>query len=286
VAISPDRRGRYVGARPQEPITDIAIDATVRAAAPHQLSRGRPPGERLRLERSDLRQKIRKRKVGNLVVFAIDASSSMHAQARMTATKGAILSLLQDAYVRRDKVAVIVFRGRDAEVVLRPTSGALTAQQQLRALTVGGTTPLTHGLLAAFHLLRSEKLKDSSLRPLLVVVSDGRGNVSMSGGDPRVEALKVADRIRVAGFDTLVIDSARDFSRAARLPSHRLMYHMAGPNTCAELAQHLGASYHALYDLSRDQVTRAVAHHLNDRSDPWQETGGHFRSPPSWDRNT
>src|SRR6185437_10007725 len=117
-----DRRGRYVRAEPKAKVNDLAIDATVRAAAPMQKDRGRRPGERLLLERDDLRQKVRERKVGNLIVFVVDASASMDAEQRMAATKGAILSLLQDAYVRRDRVAVVIFKNRTAEVVLRPTS--------------------------------------------------------------------------------------------------------------------------------------------------------------------
>ena len=106
---TPDRRGRYVRAEAKEKVSDLAIDATVRAAAPMQKHRGRRHGERLMLERQDLRQKVRERKIGNLIVFVVDASASMDAEQRMAATKGAILSLLKDAYVRRDRVAVVIF---------------------------------------------------------------------------------------------------------------------------------------------------------------------------------
>ena len=116
---TPDRRGRYVRAEPKEKVSDLAIDATVRAAAPLQRERGRQHGERLMLERQDLRQKVRERKVGNLIVFVVDASASMDAEQRMAATKGAILSLLQDAYVRRDRVAVVIFKNRAAADVER-----------------------------------------------------------------------------------------------------------------------------------------------------------------------
>src|SRR5229473_2200307 len=128
---TPDRRGRYVRAEPKAKVNDLAIDATVRAAAPMQKDRGRRPGERLKLERDDLRQKVRERKIGNLIVFVVDASASMDAEQRMAATKGAILSLLQDAYVRRDRVAVVIFKNRTAEVVLRPTSSVSLARRRL-----------------------------------------------------------------------------------------------------------------------------------------------------------
>src|ERR1700674_2898665 len=157
---TPDRRGRYVRAQPKAKVTDLAIDATVRAAAPMQKDRGRLPGERLKLERDDLRQKVRERKIGNLIVFVVDASASMDAEQRMAATKGAILSLLQDAYVRRDRVAVVIFKNRTAEVVLRPTSSVSLARRRLEKLSVGGTTPLTHGLMAGYKVVKTELLRD------------------------------------------------------------------------------------------------------------------------------
>src|SRR5881398_943071 len=157
---TPDRRGRYVRAEPKEKVSDLAIDATVRAAAPLQRERGRRHGERLMLEKQDLRQKVRERKIGNLIVFVVDASASMDAEQRMAATKGAILSLLQDAYVRRDRVAVVVFKNRSAEVVLRPTSSVSLAQRRLERLSVGGTTPLTHGLMAGYKVIKTELMRD------------------------------------------------------------------------------------------------------------------------------
>lgn len=183
----------------------------------------------------------------------------------MAATKGAVLSLLADAYVRRDRVAVVVFRNRSAEVVLGPTSGALIAQRQLEKLSVGGTTPLTHGLVTAYGLIKTEMLKDDSLRPLFVLVSDGRGNVAMGKEDPAVEARRVAERIRAEKIDALVIDSVRDLSseEIRELPTHTPMYHQIRPsNACADLAEAMGARYHALYDLSRDGITAAVADEL------------------------
>src|SRR5438105_8058349 len=189
---SEDRRGRYVRARTLDKVTDLAVDATVRAAAPHQVRRGRRQGERMLLEGQDLHQKVRERKIGNLIVFVVDASASMDAEQRMAATKGAILSLLQDAYVRRDRVAVVVFKNRSAEVVLRPTSSISLAQRRLERLSVGGTTPLTHGLMAGYKVIKTELLRDPSIRPLLVLLSAGRGNISMFKEEPLVEAQKVA----------------------------------------------------------------------------------------------
>jgi len=265
---SPDRRGRYVRAQTQERVTDLAVDATVRAAAPHQVERGRTEGERMRLERPDLHQKVRERKVGNLIVFVVDASASMDAEQRMAATKGAILSLLQDAYVRRDRVAVVVFKNRSAEVVLRPTSSVSLAQRRLERLSVGGTTPLTHGLMAGYKVIRTELARDPSIRPLLVLISDGRGNISMFKEEPLVEAQKVAALISAEKIESLVIDSARDFSHlpsVQHLARVAPMYQTYAINACADLADRMGARYYGLYDLSRDEIASAVASQLKKR---------------------
>jgi magnesium chelatase subunit D len=265
---SVDRRGRYVRAQQQEKVTDLAVDATVRAAASQQVRRGRGEGGRLRLERHDLHQKVRERKVGNLIVFVLDASASMDAEQRMSATKGAILSLLQDAYVRRDRVAVVVFKNRSAEVVLRPTSSVSLAQRRLERLSVGGTTPLTHGLMAGYGVIKAETTRDQSLRPLLVLISDGRGNISMFKEEPLVEAQKVAALIQSEKIEALVIDSARDFSHlpsVQHLARVAPMYQTYAINACSDLAERMGARYYGLYDLSRDEIASAVTKQLHRR---------------------
>ncbi len=262
---SADRRGRYVRAAQREKVTDLALDATVRAAAPHQVSRGRQGGGRLLLERQDLHQKVRERKVGNLIVFVVDASASMDAEQRMAATKGAILSLLQDAYVRRDRVAVVVFKNRSAEVVLRPTASVQLAQRRLERLSVGGTTPLTHGLMTGYGVIKTELTRDPTIRPLLVLISDGRGNISMFKEEPLVEAQKVAALIAAEKIDALVIDSARDFSHlpsVQHLARVAPMYQTYAINACADLAERMAARYYGLYDLSRDEIASAVERHL------------------------
>jgi magnesium chelatase subunit D len=262
---TPDRRGRYVRAQPRAKVNDLAIDATVRAAAPMQKDRGRLAGERLRLEREDLRQKVRERKIGNLIVFVVDASASMDAEQRMAATKGAILSLLQDAYVRRDRVAVVIFKNRTAEVVLRPTSSVSLARRRLEKLSVGGTTPLTHGLMAGYKVVKTELLRDPTIRPLLVLISDGRGNISMFKEEPLIEAQKVAAMIDAEEIDALVIDSARDYSHlpsVQHLARVAPMYQTYAINACADLAERMGARYYGLYDLSRDEIASAVEREL------------------------
>jgi magnesium chelatase subunit D len=231
---------------------------------------GEAAGEHLRLERHDLRQKVRDRKIGNLIVFVVDASASMDAEQRMHATKGAVLSLLRDAYIRRDKVALVVFSGREARVVLRPTNSVETAERRLSRLTVGGTTPLTHGLVEGLKLVHSEKLKNPDVYPLLVLISDGRGNISVAGEEPLLEAQKVAEQVRGEGIQSLVIDSARDYSKS--LPARRLAqisgsaYSSYALNACSDLAEHLGGRYLGLFDLSQKSIVAGVQESLGQRA--------------------
>ena len=274
-AQSKDKRGRYVRARQAEHTTDVAFDATMRAAAPHQLRRraehaattGSPA---LHLERQDLRQKVRRRRTGTLIVFVVDASASMDAEQRMQATKGAVLSLLRDAYVRRDKVALVVFSGRTARVVLQPTSSIDLAEHRLQRLGVGGTTPLTHGLVAGLKLIRTERIRDSSVYPLLVLISDGRGNISLFGEEPLIEAQRMAEQLGAEGVHVLVIDSARDHSLRTALPRvgthHRApLFGGYGFNACLDLAERAGGEYLGLYDLSQGAIVEGVEKTLRGR---------------------
>src|SRR6266566_2055412 len=204
---SETKRGRYVRSSQAEKVTDVAFDATVRAAAPHQRSRRQAAPDainKLQLESQDLRQKVRERKTGNLIVFVVDASASMDAEQRMLATKGAILSLLRHAYVRRDKVALVAFSGRNARVVLRPTSSVDLAERRLERLSIGGTTPLTHGLMTGLKLIKTERLRDPQVYPLLVLISDGRGNISLFGEEPLLEAQRMAGQIKQEGVRAMV----------------------------------------------------------------------------------
>ena len=259
-SVSKDRRGRYVRSEPREHVTDVALDATLRAAAPHQARRrAQADSEGLVVERQDLRQKVRRRKTGTLIVFVVDASASMDAEQRMLATKGAVLSLLRDAYLRRDKVSLIVFSGRTAKVVLAPTSSTDLAQSRLQRLGVGGTTPLTHGLMAGLRVIRSERLRDSSVRPLLVLISDGRGNISLFGEEPIVEAQKVADQLGAEGIRTLIIDSSRDYAGGSS------MLRGYGANACRDLADRSGGEYLGLFDLSQGAILAGVERSLRSR---------------------
>jgi magnesium chelatase subunit D len=173
---------------------------TLIAAAPHQRDRGRR-GSGLLLHRGDVRLAVREGRESNLVLFAVDASGSMAARSRMSAVSGAVLSLLLDAYQRRDKVGLISFRGADAQVVLPPTSAVDAAVARLRSLRTGGRTPLAAGLLCAARVLAAERLRDPARRALLVVLTDGRA--TYGGMDA---AMAAAGLLRRDGVASIVVD--------------------------------------------------------------------------------
>jgi magnesium chelatase subunit D len=225
--------GRTVGARPPRPgspTRDVHLTATLVASAPHQLGRGRT-GPGLVLEGTDLREHRREGRESNLVLFLVDASGSMAARRRMEAVKGAVLSLLLDAYQRRDKVGLVCFRGAGAELLLPPTSSVDAAARRLAAMPAGGRTPLAAGLTQARATLRRERLRDPLRRPLLVVVTDGRHT---AGGDPSAAAAV----LRKDGVAAIVVDCE---SGPVRL------------GLAAGLARALGAEYLSLRDLSGGQ---------------------------------
>ena len=200
--------GRAVRAASSNPhrAADLHLPATVAAAAPHQRDRGRA-GPGLLLRHEDLRHAVREGREGNLVLFVVDASGSMAARRRMAAVGGAVLSLLRDAYQRRDKVGLISFRGGAGEVLLPPTSSVPAAKARLSRLRTGGRTPLADGLLTARRVLSSERRRDPTRRPLLVLLTDGRATVALrDGGDPMRDALRAAGLLAADGVTCVVVD--------------------------------------------------------------------------------
>ena len=238
------RSGRYCGSSiPKGKCTDIALDATIRAAAPHQLHRGRSD-EALVIEKSDLRQKLRSKKVGNTIVFLVDSSGSMGASRRMTETKGAVLSLLMDAYQKRDRVGLVAFKGNSAEILLQPTSSVELAKKHLDVLPTGGKTPFSKGLLKAYDLIKNELKRNKEIKPLLVIISDGRANVSINDNDEAfAEVLDIARAVKKDNIDSLVIDTESGFIRLSRLH---------------ELADVLGGNYFLLENLKAEALSRLV----------------------------
>jgi magnesium chelatase subunit D len=216
--------------------------ATLTAAAPHQRARGRQ-GSGLVVTPADLRLPVREGREGNLILLAVDASGSMAARRRLREVKTAVLSLLLDAYQRRDKVGVVTFRGRAAEVVLPPTSSVEAAAARLRDLRAGGRTPLAEGLLASAEVLRVEALKDAGRRPLLVVVTDGRAT---AGTDALSRALRAAALLRARGVASVVVDCEdRGVGRV-------------GLGLAGRLADALGAEHLDLGEVAAATLTRAV----------------------------
>jgi len=204
------KRGRYIRSRPANGLRDdIALDATLRQAAPHQLERSQRNGGNdvaLHVTKEDLQRKVRIRRTANLVLFVVDASWSMAAAERMEATKGAILSLLVDAYQRRDQVGLVVFQKNQARVALPPTSSVELAKKMLAEIPVGGKTPLSGGLLLAYRVCTAARRRDPEVRPLIILLTDGAGNVSLTGLSAQEEAVRMADLIRQSGFRSVVVD--------------------------------------------------------------------------------
>jgi magnesium chelatase subunit ChlD-like protein len=244
------KHGRYIRARPaNNKVDDIAFDATIRAAAPFQKRRAE---KRKRLafaiERSDLQRKVRVKRVANLVLFLVDASWSMAVAERMNATKGAILSLLTDAYQRRDRVGLVVFQKDRATLVLPPTNSIQLAQRALVDIPVGGKTPLSAGLLLAADVLKHEKYAHPDVEPLLIVLTDGAGNVSIGTLSPQEEAYRFAELIAGEKVRSVVIN----------------MEHAAFDQGLAQLlAQHLKAQCFALSELKAESLYHAVRHEMS-----------------------
>ncbi|KUO03720.1 putative cobaltochelatase [Streptomyces caeruleatus] len=232
--------GRTTGARrPRGALTKLHLAATVHAAAPHQRTRGRS-GPGLVVRRDDLRQATREGREGNLVLFVVDASGSMAARQRMSAVKGAVLSLLLDAYQRRDKVGLVTFRGTSADVALPPTSSVDAAAARLESLPTGGRTPLAAGLLKAHDVLRVERLRDPARRALVVVVTDGRAT---GGPEPVALAGRAARLFAADGIASVVVDCEAGYVRLG----------LAG-----QLAGELGGTAVTLDELRADSIAGLV----------------------------
>ncbi len=208
--VSPDT-GRYVRARlPTGRLGAVALDATLRAAAPHQLGRrlrGLAPPQGIRVLPDDLREKVLSRRSGVSVLFAVDASGSMGAEEVMGRAKGVVLSLLADAYQKRDRVGLLTFRGTEARLVLPFTSSVEHAQRRLKALPTGGKSPLALALAKCLETFGREARQQPGRTPLLVLLTDGKANLSMAGRDPFDEAVHQARRLRHARIRALVIDT-------------------------------------------------------------------------------
>jgi Mg-chelatase subunit ChlD len=237
------KRGRYIQARPAKgDLSDVAIDATIRQAALEQVPRGTELGSFTVLPQ-DIQKKVRVRRAANLVLFVVDASWSMAGAQRMEATKGAIMSLLVDAYQKRDRVGLVVFQKEEARLVLPFTSSVDLAQKALRHLPVGGKTPLSAGLMLAYRVFRRELRLHPKAMPLMIVLTDGAGNVSLTETPPQEEALRIADLIHRSSIHSVVVN----------------MEHAAyDRGLAANLARCLGGPCYCLAELKAAELYRTV----------------------------
>ncbi|MFD1564566.1 VWA domain-containing protein [Haloarchaeobius amylolyticus] len=250
------KSGRYVDARTAETVDDVAIDSTVRAAAPHQSTRVPDDDRAIVVEPRDLRQKIRQRTARALVVFVVDASGSVMSGQQMMETKRGILSLIEDAYRARDRVAVVVFRGEGAFTLVEPTRNLQAARRSVSNLTVGGNTPLAHGLVEAYRLVTREKRRDEDLYPLVVLFSDGQTNVEYrEDGDPKDDAFEAAALFADDDIPSVFVDTGYEIDttpdeiwthrKAERIKRKRLERNLT-------YAETMGADYLPLVDLPRE----------------------------------
>jgi magnesium chelatase subunit D len=244
------KRGRYIQARPSPgKVDDLAFDATLRAAAPFQTQRTE---QRKRvafaIRSSDYQKKIRVKKAANLVLFVVDASWSMAVAERMAATKGAILSLLTDAYQRRDRVGLVVFQKDRATLVLPPTNSIQLAQRALAEIPVGGKTPLSAGLFLAHQIVTKERIIHPDVMPLIILLTDGAGNVSMSNLPPQDESHRIANQISEDEIRSVVIN----------------MEHAAFDQGLAQsLAEHLDAPCYTLSELKAEALYQRVREEMS-----------------------
>lgn len=233
-------QGRYVRAEiPKAKTSDIAFDATLRAAAPYQ--RARPSnGCAVVIRKEDLRSKVREKRTGNIFLFVVDASGSMGARERMKTVKGVIFKILLDAYQKRDRVGMVAFRKKQAEVLLPVTRSVDFAQKKLASMPTGGKTPLAKGLLKAEDVLDMLYRQDANQDPVVILITDGRATSPLNKGtNPVTDAMEEAKRIGRRHIPVAVIDTESGFIKLG---------------LAKKLAKAMGASYFQVDKISEDQL--------------------------------
>lgn len=246
---SKDKRGRYIRNRvPNEDYSDIALDASLRKAAPFQKYRDKE-GLAISIKKSDILIKEREVRTGSHVIFLVDASGSMGANERMIEVKNTILSLLMASYEKRDKISLITFHHDQAQLLLPFTGSIELAKNKLQDLPTGGRTPLAEGLYKSLNMFKSEKIKNPSIIPLLVLITDGRANYSnFSKDNPLDDALKIAKLIEKENINSVVIDTENNF----------ISFQLA-----KKLASIMDANYYEMDDLKADHLEKIVLDNKN-----------------------
>ena len=236
-------QGKYVKSIiPKGKIIDFAFDATIRAAAPYQ--RKSDINElKIKIRKEDIRVKVRERRTGTSILFVVDSSGSMGVKKRMEAVKGVIMSLLKDAYEKRDRVGLVAFRKDCAEELLPITRSIDLAQKKLEKLTTGGKTPLAAGIERAYNIIKKELKKDEKVVPLILFLSDGKANYSISGKDPIKESLELAQKIKKENIRTIVIDTEEGFIKLEMAKT---------------LSEALGAEYYKLENLKSEDMLKLI----------------------------
>ena len=249
-ALARYNRGRYARhTMPHGRPTDIAFDATIRAAAPHQKDRCSSDGVAINVLDQDIRDKIRVGKVSTATLFVVDASGSMGASNRMESAKGAVLSLLMDSYQKRDRIGMVAFRGNDADVLLPLSRSVDLAFKRLRDLPTGGKTPLSAGFNSGLNLLLTALRKNEEVIPIMILISDGRANVPLGNAGIKEELRKIAEEARSAGIHLVVLDTE---SAGGTFIKMHLGY-------CRDIAEHAGGRYYSVDQLSSGQVHEIVS---------------------------
>ncbi len=241
---SSDSTGRYARSRiPDERTHDIAFDATVRAAAPYQRSRDHSDLA-MNIQKQDLREKVREMRAGCTILFLVDASGSLGVRKRMTAVKGAVLSMLRDSYVKRDRIGMMAFRRDSAELVLPPTRSVEYSYRKLEELPTGGKTPLAEALVTVDEYMTAYSRSHTGEMCYIVLITDGRANVPMKeGANANEEALKLAEDLRIPQVKWIVIDASAGFIRF---------------DNAERLAEALEGTYFRLEDLNADRLADSV----------------------------
>ena len=241
---SNDATGRYARSRPSdEKVHDIAFDATIRAAAPYQKGREHD-GLSISIHPQDVREKVRERRSGCTIMFLVDASGSLGVRKRMAAVKGAVLSMLRDSYVKRDRIGMMAFRRDSAELILPPTKSVEYSYKKLEELPTGGKTPLGEALVTVNEFMTSYSRSHPGESCYIVLITDGRANVPLKqGADANEEVRKLASEMAIPQVKWIVIDASAGYIRF---------------DNSEKLAMELEGTYFRLEDLNADRLAESV----------------------------